>query len=347
MRCHLGAGLPRHLRSGDEQRRVPPALPCPQRAPGRGLRTRLHALARHGSRAQGGAPPALLHREPRAAARLRRPRLHPPVRALLHDRPRHARSGRHRAPLRRAHPRRSARSSAAGPAPTTRSPSPTSSTPSSSARAKRWCTRSATRSPRGRRRGAPRKDLLWLLAEIPGVYVPSLFRAHYGGDRTISGYEPLKPGYESIVRRVIPDLNLVPQADEADRPFHAGRARPAAAGDPARLHARLPLLPGGDDHPSHAAARSQRGAPHRREGPRMPPATKRWASSRSQRRRLLLHRRRAGGLLRRVRAGERGHLAALAAHRDHVGAAGRGRSSACARAASPSRPRPPPSACAG
>src|SRR4051812_187591 len=60
--------------------------------------------------------------------------------------------------------------------------------------------------------GAPREHLLWLLAEIPGVYVPSLFRAHYGSDRAISRYEPLKPGYESIVRRVIPDLNLVPQA---------------------------------------------------------------------------------------------------------------------------------------
>src|SRR3954470_14588537 len=52
--------------------------------------------------------------------------------------------------------------------------------------------------------GAPRKHLLWLLAEIPGVYVPSLFRAHYGSDRAISRYQPLKPGYESIVRRVIP-----------------------------------------------------------------------------------------------------------------------------------------------
>src|SRR5256714_5586069 len=77
--------------------------------------------------------------------------------------------------------------------------------------------------------GAPRRDLLWLLAEIPGVYVPSLFRPHYSADRTIARYEPLKPGYESIVRRVIPDLNLVPQAERPIVPFMQ------------TVHDRLPL----------------------------------------------------------------------------------------------------------
>src|SRR5882762_11134992 len=69
-----------------------------------------------------------------------------------------------------------------------------------------------------RSRGS-RQDLLWHLAEIPGVYVPSLFRVHYRADKTISAIEPLKPGYESIVRRVIPDLNLVPQARRPIVPF--------------------------------------------------------------------------------------------------------------------------------
>jgi radical SAM family uncharacterized protein/radical SAM-linked protein len=76
---------------------------------------------------------------------------------------------------------------------------------------------------------ASRADLLWLLAEIPGVYVPSLFRPHYGADKTISRYEPLKPGYESVVRRVIPDLNLVPQAEKPIVPFMQ------------TVHDRLPL----------------------------------------------------------------------------------------------------------
>jgi len=76
---------------------------------------------------------------------------------------------------------------------------------------------------------APREDLLWLLAEIPGVYVPSLFRPRYHDDKTLAAYEPLKPGYQSIVRRVIPDLNLVPQAEKPIVPFMQ------------TVHDRLPL----------------------------------------------------------------------------------------------------------
>ena len=74
-----------------------------------------------------------------------------------------------------------------------------------------------------------RQDLLWRLAEIAGVYVPSLFRVHYAADRTIARYEPLKPGYEVIVRRVVPDLNLVPQPDKPIVPFMQ------------TVHDRLPL----------------------------------------------------------------------------------------------------------
>lgn len=80
-----------------------------------------------------------------------------------------------------------------------------------------------------KRGGAPRQDLLWLLAEIPGVYVPSLFRVDYAADGAIARYQPLKPGYESIVRRVIPDLNLVPQAEKPIVPFMQA------------VHDRLPL----------------------------------------------------------------------------------------------------------
>src|SRR5438105_5313420 len=69
-----------------------------------------------------------------------------------------------------------------------------------------------------RSRGS-RQDLLWHLAEIPGVYVPSLFRPRYGQDRTAAALESLKPGYETVVRRVIPDLNLVPQAEKPIVPF--------------------------------------------------------------------------------------------------------------------------------
>jgi radical SAM family uncharacterized protein/radical SAM-linked protein len=77
--------------------------------------------------------------------------------------------------------------------------------------------------------GAPRGELLWLLAEIPGVYVPSLFKVHYRIDNQIDFYQPLKPGYESVVRRVVPDLNLVPQAEKPIVPFMQ------------TVHDRLPL----------------------------------------------------------------------------------------------------------
>lgn len=78
------------------------------------------------------------------------------------------------------------------------------------------------------RRGS-REDLLWQLAEVPGVYVPGLFKVHYRIDKTIDKYESLKPGYETIVRRVVPDLNLVPQADKPIVPFMQ------------TVHDRLPL----------------------------------------------------------------------------------------------------------
>jgi radical SAM family uncharacterized protein/radical SAM-linked protein len=78
--------------------------------------------------------------------------------------------------------------------------------------------------------GAPRQDLLWLLAEIPGVYVPSLFQVDYRIDnKSISAFTSLKPGYESVVRRVVPDLNLVPQAEKPIVPFMQ------------TVHDRLPL----------------------------------------------------------------------------------------------------------
>ncbi|MBS2023565.1 MAG: TIGR03960 family B12-binding radical SAM protein [Deltaproteobacteria bacterium] len=74
-----------------------------------------------------------------------------------------------------------------------------------------------------------REELLWQLAEIPGVYVPSLFEIRYGPDKTISAIVPKKPGYETVVRRVVPDLNLVPQAEKPIVPFMQ------------TVHDRLPL----------------------------------------------------------------------------------------------------------
>jgi radical SAM family uncharacterized protein/radical SAM-linked protein len=59
--------------------------------------------------------------------------------------------------------------------------------------------------------GASRGQLLERLARIPGVYVPSFFRPRYDPvSRTLTEIAPLRPGYERIERRVMPDLDALP-----------------------------------------------------------------------------------------------------------------------------------------
>ncbi len=74
-----------------------------------------------------------------------------------------------------------------------------------------------------------RRELLWRLSERPGVYVPAFFDFKYGRDGTIAEIVPLKPGYEQITRRVVPDLNRVPQPERPILPFMQ------------TVHDRLPL----------------------------------------------------------------------------------------------------------
>ncbi len=64
-----------------------------------------------------------------------------------------------------------------------------------------------------RRGGAAlsRRELLGRLAAIPGVYVPAFFAPRYDPvSRVITAIEPLRPGYEKVERRVMPDLNALP-----------------------------------------------------------------------------------------------------------------------------------------
>ncbi|MBU0968330.1 MAG: TIGR03960 family B12-binding radical SAM protein [Proteobacteria bacterium] len=51
-----------------------------------------------------------------------------------------------------------------------------------------------------------RARLLDKLTEIEGVYVPSFFRPEYDDDGNFAGMTPLKKGYESVRRRVLPSL---------------------------------------------------------------------------------------------------------------------------------------------
>ena len=62
-----------------------------------------------------------------------------------------------------------------------------------------------------RRGGATRAALLERLARIPGVYVPRYFAPRYHPtDRVLTAIDPLRPGYERIERRVMPDLDTLP-----------------------------------------------------------------------------------------------------------------------------------------
>ncbi len=56
----------------------------------------------------------------------------------------------------------------------------------------------------------PRSELHLALARIPGVYVPSLFQPRFDPvTRRLAAMEPRLPGYETVVRRVVPDLEVL------------------------------------------------------------------------------------------------------------------------------------------
>jgi radical SAM family uncharacterized protein/radical SAM-linked protein len=62
-----------------------------------------------------------------------------------------------------------------------------------------------------RRGGASRAGLLERLVRLPGVYVPAFFAPRYDPvSRALVAMEPLRPGYEKVSRRVMPDLNALP-----------------------------------------------------------------------------------------------------------------------------------------
>jgi len=58
--------------------------------------------------------------------------------------------------------------------------------------------------------GQDKASLLNILADIPGVYVPSFFSVTYSDNGTIAGIEPLKKGYAQVEKRVIKNLTDAP-----------------------------------------------------------------------------------------------------------------------------------------
>lgn len=70
-----------------------------------------------------------------------------------------------------------------------------------------------------KRDGGSREELLWELADIRGVYVPSLFEFEYERGGPIRAIRPRKAGYDRAVRRVVPDLNTAPFYEKPVLPF--------------------------------------------------------------------------------------------------------------------------------
>ena len=73
---------------------------------------------------------------------------------------------------------------------------------------------------RARQAGLTRQKTVAALSEVEGIYVPSLFQPRYKSDGRFSGIEPLRSGYERVLRRILPDLNSSPDPDPPLVPLH-------------------------------------------------------------------------------------------------------------------------------
>ena len=105
-----------------------------------------------------------------------------------------------------------------------------------------------------------REGVLRELATIPGVYVPSMYDVDYDGP-FIAEVRPRFPDVpERVDKRTVADLGEWPLPEGPARAAHRGGARPSQRRGVPRLHARLPVLPGGDDHPAGARAAGRPGA---------------------------------------------------------------------------------------
>ena len=213
---------------------------------------------------------AVLGRHPPPRGRLRHPRLQPLLRARLHERARDDRPRRHPGPRRRPPTRGPARRSSAGTA--AFNPEPLADFVDAAVLGEgEEVVGEITERRRatGRRRAArAASGVLRELAKIPGVYVPSMYEVTYDGAahrRRSSRASPTCPA--TVDKRTVADLADWPYPKQPARPADRGRPRPPQRRGVPRLHARLPLLPGGHDHPPGPRAPGRAGA---HDGPRGP-----------------------------------------------------------------------------
>lgn len=62
-------------------------------------------------------------------------------------------------------------------------------------------------------------ELLIELAKVRGVYIPSFFSVHYNSKGVIQRIEPLREGYRSVEKAIVPDLNSYPFPSKQIIPF--------------------------------------------------------------------------------------------------------------------------------
>ena len=104
-----------------------------------------------------------------------------------------------------------------------------------------------------KRAGRPggRDGLLAVLAADGGVYVPRFYDVDYLPDGRIRRVAPNRPEAPfTIAKHTVMDLDDWQYPAPADRARGRVGARAVQRGDLPRLHPRLPVLPGGDDHPA-------------------------------------------------------------------------------------------------
>jgi len=64
-----------------------------------------------------------------------------------------------------------------------------------------------------------RKSLLKDLRNIPGIYIPSLFRVHYRQGGLVKGVEPLLQDYREVKKAIVPDIESFPPPSAPVVPF--------------------------------------------------------------------------------------------------------------------------------
>ena len=135
-----------------------------------------------------------------------------------------------------------------------------------------------------RKEGKTKQEFLMEAAQIEGVYVPSLYDVEYNEDGTVKAYIPHAGVPKTIRKRVCNDVDNMYFPENFVVPFldivHDRADRRSAA----RVHSRLPLLPGrlplspvprkerGNHQPAGKAVVSKRPATMKSPFPRSAPA---------------------------------------------------------------------------